>query len=100
MEVPFEAVPFDIRASDEFEISWQKYSYEVGPRAAEFDQGILAGVEILKRKGPGFGRRHGDASFSILVMEGYQLVYEWSTERDEHGNAIYNHLDLLPIERV
>jgi hypothetical protein len=94
------AVPFDIHASDEFETSWQKFSYEVGPRAAEFDLSILAAADALTKNGPGYGQRHGDASYSIAVMEGYELVYEWTTERDGHGNAVCNHLALLPIERT
>jgi len=94
------AVPFDIHASDEFEISWQKFSYEAGWKAAEFDESILTAVRTLYEKGPGYGHSRGDARYSIPVMEGYELVYEWTTERDERGNAIRNHLDLLPIERT
>jgi hypothetical protein len=92
------AVPFDIRGSDEFEISWQKYSYEVGPRWGEFDESVLAAVDTLLQKGPGYGHHLGDAAYSIPLMEGYELVYQWATDRDAQGNAILNHLDLLPIE--
>jgi hypothetical protein len=94
------AIPFDIQRSDEFLISWQKLSYEVGPRAAEFDENILAAVRTLYEKGPGYGQPHGDALYAVPVMAGYLLVYEWTTDRDEHGNAICNHLALLPIERI
>jgi len=93
------AIPFDIRESDEFEISWKKFSYELGPRSREFDEKILAAVRFLWDKGPGSGRHHGDALYAVPVMEGYELVYEWVTDRDQGGNAIVNHLDLLPIER-
>lgn len=93
------AVPFDIQASDEFEISWQKYSFEVGPRSQEFDQSVLAAVDALLQNGPGYGRHQGDARYSVPLMEQYELVYQWTTDRDAHRNAIFNHLDLLPIEK-
>jgi hypothetical protein len=94
------AIPFDIRESDEFEISWKKLSYEVRSRAREFDESILAAVGTLYQKGPGYGQPHGDALYAVPLMEGYLLVYEWTTDRDDHGNAIFNHLALLPIERI
>jgi hypothetical protein len=59
------AVPFDIRASDEFETSWQKYSYQVGPRWQEFDESVLAAVDALTQKGPGL---HVDAARPLTSM--------------------------------
>ena len=93
------AVPFDIRRSDEFETSWQKYSYDVGARWQEFDESVLAAVDALTQKGPGYGRHGRDARYAVPLMEGYELVYQWTTDRDPQGNAIFNHLDLLPIEK-
>jgi hypothetical protein len=93
------AIPFDIQRSDEFLISWQKLSYEVGPRAREFDENILVAVRTLYETGPGYGQPRGDALYAVPLMEGYLLVYEWTTDRDQQGNATFNHLALLPIER-
>ena len=81
------AFPFDIRGSDEFEISWQKYSYEVGPRWQMFDESVLAAVDALLQNGPGYGRHQGDARYSVPLINGYELVYEWTTDRDARGNA-------------
>ena len=94
------ALPFDVRTSETFQISWKKYSYEAGPGYREFDRSVLTAVRRLFAEGPGTGEKRGDARYAVPIAPGYELVYEWVTERDERGNATSNHLDLLPIERV
>jgi hypothetical protein len=54
-------IPFDIKASNEFLISWKKLSYKVGVRAPEFEQKIKSALDLIREKGPGFSQSHGDA---------------------------------------
>jgi hypothetical protein len=94
------ALPYDIRESRGFKISWDKLSYKAGRNASDFDESVLAAVRRLWAEGPGTGERRGDAKYAVPVTPEYELVYEWVTERDRHGNATFNHLDLLPLERT
>jgi hypothetical protein len=94
------ALPFDVRASEGFQTSWKKFSYEAASRYREFDEGVLAAVARLWKEGPGVGTKQGDARYAVPVSPHYELVYEWVTDRDERGNATCDHLDLLPIERT
>lgn len=94
------ALPYDVRETESFEISWKKFSFKAGEDYRAFDESVVAAVQRLEREGPGTGKSKGDAMYAVPITEGYELVYEWVTERDEHGNATFNHLYLALIKAI
>ena len=92
-------LPFDVRPTDTFKISWQKLSYEFGPQSAELDRHVVAAVAPLWREGPGLGELEEDAKYTVPVMGVIELLYEWTTDRDLQGNAIFDHSDLPLLRR-
>jgi hypothetical protein len=92
-------VPLDFREAEGFRVSWAIASYEQGRASEEFDGQVLAAVDELLSKRPGFGLPSPTPEHSFPLPHDHELVYEWATDFNPQGRAVAHHLDLLLVRR-
>jgi hypothetical protein len=96
-------VPFDVLWTDEFQIAWGKFSYELedSENPNEIDEKILAAIAKLEESGPEAleGYKPGRSQFSVPIDEHYLLIVRWRTDCDGEGRYLRHHLDLWDIQR-
>jgi hypothetical protein len=101
--MPSRSTPPQFHYAEEFFDDLEVAASKLRDKAPEFEGEFGRVMQRLEREGSKIATMHVGVLkqlFSVPVKFGYQIVFEWKTDRDGQGHPLKEHIYLLKIEKV
>ena len=101
--MPSRSTPPQFHYVEEFFDDLEVAAWELGDKAPEFEDEFGKVMQRLERKGSTIATMHVGVLkqlFSVPVKFGYQIVFEWKTDRDGQGHPLKEHFHFLKVEKA